>query len=242
MKLNKLLSWIPTLDDNDLLQESYEDIIKKISLFPALLPVRLDTVGCSKGLIMPAKYSDTESEIAIKEITDYIGISFIQDINLSGTKTNLEIGDITKSDYGFSDYTSLVKNIPEYPTIYKSRDIFYSENENPLLFLIQAYVYPYPFVVFNGASEKTPFNIKHTYNISEMRSLYSDSDLEVDNTLLYFWITKAMAINKLSEGDISTATRLDALSAQYINIYNKNTNWIKRSVPAVTTNNKRYNL
>lgn len=221
-----LLSTIMSLNSNftiEILQESYYDIIRKIRLYPAIFPVSLTGIqGVDDFDLMATLPND--SEIAVKQIVSTHGCTENTELPISGSLSALTLGDPTETNYGLANFSSLNDSHKEEPHIIRYENTFYCEDTNPAMFFLLCYPYPHPVTIVGS----DPYTDKHLYDIQDMiDDGYAQSDLDVDDTLLYFIVPKALSIIHQRDDNIAYASRYENLLTSLCNMYNKNPAFIK---------------
>jgi hypothetical protein len=229
MTLSEMLQMSPFLTIENI-EKAYFDIIKKISLPLAFVPVMMDTQYAKwNGFESPALCSG--EEIAIKEIVNFKGVkrynkTFYTNLNVS-TASPLRIGVPATAYQGFSkteiensnksdinESRNLVPEIYQEDTLIvcTNYDSFDSES-NPYFWML-AYFYPY--LVRSETSA-------NTYNITSISPTLTDKYV-VDEFLMYPVIAKAISFYYQEELDPIQATAYDNATIQYLNIYNNSLN------------------
>ena len=181
----------------DVIQEAYLDIIRKISLYPALFPVRFHYGASFDDLDLPGVMQNG-SEIAIKEVSSLQGMNSVSALESDGQRQVLEVGNMgqirgfdngfdkgyhvaydwgtTAFSEGFSSafngtghFWLLDAEHETVPDILWRGDSLYCENVDFAMAWMIAYVYPYPLLVQN----ETPYTITHLYSVETMYDMYN---------------------------------------------------------------------
>lgn len=203
------------------LHSAYRNVIRKLRLDIVALPVLLDQPACKvDGFNSMARVTGTESEVAIKEIVDILGVTFSEtEPAVKDTFEKPWIGNIDVPGYGFdTDVLAASNGIHTIaPHIYWTGNEIQVTNVDDIgdnaFFWITAYVYPY----FAIPSE-SPYEVKVQYDFTTVNT----DDYDVDIMLMYPIVAKAMALAYQELGDIVETGKYDNMSIQYIKIYNKN--------------------
>ena len=181
----------------DILQEAYLDVIRKVSLYPTIFPIRfhygthfddLDLVGTMLN----------GTEIAIKEVVSLTGITNVDTLESDGQVQSLEVGNMgqirgfssafdkgyhvafdwgtTAFNDGFSagfngtgHFWLLDAEHATTPEVLWHGDSLFCENVDYAMAWIVAYVYPYPFLV----QDETPYTMTHLDSVETMYDMYN---------------------------------------------------------------------
>lgn len=74
-----------------------------------------------------------------------------------------------------------------------------------------------------------PYNTYHSYSIPEMVSVYSEENLEVDDTLAILIMLKILVLYERDRGNIAAETQTNKFLLELITMYNRNEHTIEDS-------------
>jgi len=207
-------------------EKAYYDIVKKITLPLAFVPVLMDTQYVKWNEFQTPALCGVD-KIAIKEIVNFKGIkkydkTFYTNLDLTsvlplriGVPAN-EYQGFTKTEIDNSNKTDITKDRDLTPEIYQEDTLLACVNYESFdtaskpYFWMLAYFYPY--LVRSTTLE-------NTYEVSDINPS-SMCEYEVDEFLMYPVITKAIAFYFQEELDPIQATAYDNAAIQYLSIYN----------------------
>lgn len=193
------------------IQSAYDDIVKKIRLHPAAFPVYVNDAARVGGFTYPAVIVGTESEVALKEIVNFEGVTLTDDFNEAYEPGDLLIGtDDIDSTFGFAG-----TGIDDPEIMWSGTDIAITNGDIAAFWMV---CYPYPYFVTYGS----PYEYKHVYDIQDMIDLYGDDNLTVDPALMYPVLARALEIAFQHTGSVVLANSAGNFAMQYVSMYNGN--------------------
>jgi hypothetical protein len=200
------------------MQNLYEDIVKKIRLYPHFFSVKSDKCFSIDGLNIKNKFvidANTSSEICFKDIVKLHDATFANfDLEDNATSTDLNVYDVL--EFPLIEYTN--------PVIKTYGNKYYCETEDNY-FGISAYAYPYFVYTSNG-----PFVDVHKYSINDMVTLYTDEELIVDELIGLILIPHYMAYCANKRLDIGIANGYSSIVKNMINTYNDNESGVRKDM------------
>jgi len=217
------LSKLITIENLDI---AYEEVIKKIRLPHALIPVLVD------GGVMNIHNINTIDGVGIrvKDITKFRGVTFDTDKTITYSANNVcntcfgnlatELSEpygLNSNDFNLSNKMDNDKSI--IPRIFGDKDNTYITNYNEyksgskVFFFVEAYVYPF---LWSNVSDES-----YGYLLADIPE--EDYDvIEIPSTLVYFMVLKAMSIYLTNEGEIDTSSGYEDLLIRLLTMYNMN--------------------
>ena len=74
-----------------------------------------------------------------------------------------------------------------------------------------------------------PYNTYHSYNIQDMISVYSEENLEIDDTLATLIMLKIIVLHERDRSNIAAETQTNKFLLELINMFNRNEHTIEDS-------------
>lgn len=232
MKLTDLISLsndlasVSTAEAIAYLQKAYYIVVDAIKLEPGIFPILIKNEWSSlQKFDYKAVRVGVDSEIAFKQVRDFIKTDFSQDNNfvVTSNETNhIIVGYPEKEFFGFeeADYDAMNAIHTLVPEVFQSKQYYHLKNIDDLTYgymLICAYQYPYPVHTVNG-----PFIDEYRYNIQWMVTEYGIDELDVDDVVGMLMILKANQLFKEENLDIGNAKHFDYICMNLINLFNEN--------------------
>jgi hypothetical protein len=250
ISLSTDLSSLSTTEAITYLQKAYYVVVDNIRLEPGIFPM------LNKGEWFAIQKFDylcervgSNSEIAFKQIRDFIRTDFSQD-------NNYVITDFSQNDrcvvinepladkpiigypelefFGFDevDYDAMNAEHTVMPELFNSKQYYHLKNIDDItsgFCHIVAYQYPYPVHTVNGS-----YADEYRYNIQWMIDTYGIEVLEVDDVLGMLMLLKACQFYREDNLDIQNAKHYDYICTEIINMFNANRDQIHNN--RLTTN------
>lgn len=216
------------------LQKAYEIIIDNIALQPGIFPMLIKTeVVAIQKFQYKCQLVGIGSEIAFKELRDFIDVDFQQNnnnvINDVAKVSKAIIGKANEQYFGFSktDYDAMNAMHTINIKLFNSKQYYNLINKDEVSIgfcNMVAYQYPYPVYTNNN-----PLIDLYSYNIGSMVDLYEIENLRVDDVVGPLMALKASQLYKEDILDIGNAKHFDYICTHMINLYNLNNESIRNN-------------
>lgn len=229
MLLSELLSLSKDLNEmNEItligyLQKSYGIIVNDLKLNAGLFPMLMKHEHFSiDKFAYKASRVGVGSEIAFKEMRDFVGCDFSSSGSVVENSNKVLIGYPEMQYFGFakSDYDAMNSKHSIDPELFQSKQHFHFKNISDIDYgfcLMIGYQYPYPVLTGNS-----PYEEFHSYDIKTMADAYELDKLEIDETLGILMLLKANQLYSEDSLNLSNAKNYDMICTTMINYYNQN--------------------
>lgn len=239
ISLSSDLSSVSLAETIPYLQKAYHIVVDDIKLEPGIFPMLIkDEWFAIQKFDYKCLRVGSNSEIAFKQIRDFIRTDFSQDNSfvisdeLKTTKPIIGYPELQYFGFDKVDYDAMNAIHTTVPYLFNSKQYYNLKNITDItsgFCHVVAYQYPYPVHV-----ENTHYETEYRYDIQWMIDNYSIDSLTVDDLLGTLMILKANQLYREDRLDIGNSKHFDYLCKELINTFNQNSDQIHNN--RLTTN------